>query len=124
MIRRIGEVVRFAAESCPLSVVAASVPFYSAVEKIAGVELDAGLVGENLQPPASRRLVDFSRERDFSIRRIENPIVIVAVAELELLIVGIDARADGGGFREVERCTSYGLQFACRNQSRIDWRKF
>ena len=50
---------------------------------------------------AGRRFVDFSSECDFSIRRIENPIVIVAVAELDLLVVGIDARSGQYGGQAV-----------------------
>ena len=42
--------------------------------------------------------------------------MVVAFAELDLLIVGIDARADGGGLGEIERRAGDGLQFAGGDQ--------
>ena len=46
------------------------------------------------------------------------------MAELDLLVVGIDARANGGGLRKVERSAIDGLQFTGGNQAGIDRREF
>ena len=49
----------------------------------------------------------------------EHPVVVVALAELELLVVLVDAGADGGGLAEVKRRAVHGRQFAGRDQGAV-----
>ena len=47
---------------------------------------------------------------------IEHPIVVVAVALLQLIVVVVDARADGGGLAKIKRRACNRSDFAQRNR--------
>ena len=50
---------------------------------------------------------------------VEDEVVVVALAELDLLVVGVDARADGSRLAEVERRARDRPQLAGRDQRRV-----
>jgi hypothetical protein len=108
MIRRIGEVLGFEAEAVAIFVDVALLAGDGAVEKISGVELDAGLSGGDFHDAAAGRLVDAGGEDEalFVTLTIEDPVVVVAVAEDELVIVVADAGAPLTG-----RSSPVGIRF-------------
>ena len=61
MVGRIGEVLRFQAEAVAAFVDVAMFPGDGAIEKISGVELDAGLRGGDFEDAAAGVLVDARR---------------------------------------------------------------
>src|SRR5579862_4389426 len=73
------------------------------IQKVAGVELQARFSGEDFQNTAAGRFSDAGQERQFAEPFVEDPVVIVALPELELFIVLVNAGADGGRLAEVER---------------------
>src|ERR1022692_348575 len=90
-----------------------------AVQKIAGIKLDAWLIGQNLEDAAAAGIENLRSHRQLAVV-IEDPVVVVAVAETKLFIVGVDAGSDGCRFAKIKGGGVYGLQFASRNQGGID----
>src|SRR5215469_10685330 len=86
------------------------------VEKISGIELNAGLVGQHFEHSAGRGLVSFGGHYDFFSVAFEYPILIVAARQLELLVIGIDTRSDGGRLEEIKGSAGYRSKFAGWNQ--------
>ena len=54
---------------------------------------------------------------------VENPVVIVAAAELDLLVICVDALADGVGLAEIEGRAVDFAQLAGGDQAGIDGRE-
>ena len=102
MVRRIGKVLRFEAESTAMNVRDAALAFERTIQKVATVELDPGLRRVDAQHAAAGGLVDFSGFGDFARLRIEHPVMVVALAEPDLLVVSVDAVTDARGFLEIE----------------------
>ena len=121
MIRRVGIMLRLQAERVSMIVDLAVGPGHGAIEKIAGIELYPGLIGEYLQDASCRRFVGLCRQLNFLSTAVEHPILIVPVCQLQLLIVGIDARSNHSRLEEVERRTRHRRQLAGGNQIRIYW---
>src|ERR1035437_3567494 len=74
-----------------------------AVEEVAGIKLQTRLGGEDLQHPAGGRLIHAPHEAKLPHRFVDYPVVVVAAAELKLLVVLANARANGGGCAEIKR---------------------
>src|SRR5271157_4316114 len=122
MVRRIGIVLGFEAERVALVVYLAIRSGHRAVEKVARVELHAGLVGQYLKHAASRRFVGFRGHGDLLAVAVEHPVLIVAARQLQLLVVRIDTRANGCLLQEVKRSARDRGQFAGGNQVGVDRR--
>src|SRR5664279_719684 len=90
-----------------------------AVEEVAGIKLQTRLSGEDLQHPASGRLIHAPHEAKLPHRLVDDPIVVVAAAELKLLVVLADARANGRWRPEVKRRALYRLQLTRRDQCAV-----
>ena len=91
-----------------------------AVEEVAAIKLDARLGGQHIQDSAAGSFEYFGghlQAASFTI--FKHPIVIVSLPEFQLLVFGIDPRADGGGFPEVKRRAGHGAHFPGWNQGRI-----
>ena len=104
----IGVVLGFEAEAEVLGVGGSGFSFQGAVEEVAGVELDAGFGGGDGEDSSGGRVVDFGGFLHGSGWATEDPIMVVAVGDLELVVRGIDALADGGGFAKIERSSGDG----------------
>src|SRR5260370_34207420 len=102
LVGRIREVLRFEAEGGPLAVNLAALPADSAIQEVAGVELDSGLRGENLHQAAGFPFRDARRERQAACGTVEYKVVIVALAEFQLLVASIGASPDSSGLSELE----------------------
>ncbi len=105
------------AASIDLSALAVNGP----VEKIAGVELHAGLRGQDFQNAAAGRLLDTYGEAQ--ALPVQNPVVIVAVAELQLLIIRFDALADRDRLAEIEWRAGDGAKLAGGDERGVDPRE-
>ena len=87
------------------------------VQEVARVELNAGFGGQHFHHPPGLRLVDSRREGQRASAAGQNEVVIVAAAELELLVVLVDPGADGRRLAEIERRPFHAAQLAGRDQS-------
>jgi len=107
VIRRIRKVLRLQAKSIAALVRVAIFPDDLPIQKIAGVELNAGLRGPNFKRTSTAGFVDARRQLQAILLRmgIDHKIVIVSVAQHELLVVIVDARPDFRRRREIERGT-------------------
>ena len=97
--------------------------FQGAVKEVAAVELDAGLGGVDPQQPAGSGLIYFRSFSDFAACPVQYPVVIVAFAEMELLVVRLNPFADPGGLLEIKWRRGYWPEFAGGNQRGIYGRK-
>src|SRR4051812_20939727 len=93
-----------------------------AVEEIARVELDAGLGSEDFEDAATDGFADFCGWGERATIAIENEIVIVTDAVAELLVIVIDARANGAGGGEIERRIGDRLNLSSGNEQVINRR--
>src|SRR5579872_7496836 len=91
LVGRIGEVLGLHAEGGAERVGDTSFAFHASVEKIAGVELQSRLGGPHFHHAAALRLADFGSLRQRPAGAVQHEIVIVAVAELELLVIVLNA---------------------------------
>src|SRR5690242_10639304 len=92
----------FQAQTEAMSVNLAALSCNSSVQKIAGIKLDTGLISQNLQHAPARGFVHLRPLHHFLTFTVEHPIVVVAVALFDLIVVGIYSCANGGGFAEVK----------------------
>ena len=102
--------LRFQAESVVPTVGASGGILEGAIKVIAGVELHAGLGGVDLQDAATCGVGDNGRGLGQGVRRIQNPIVVITYAKLQLLVVRADPGVDRRGLAEVERRSGYGSE--------------
>ena len=73
-------------------------------EEIAAVELQAGLVGEDLQEASAMWLIDSCIQYNtVTGLEVEHPVMVVSVAEVQLLIVGIYPLAYRVRLAEIKR---------------------
>ena len=89
-----------------------------AVEEVAAVELDTGLVSGDLHGAAGLRVVEGGGVAE-AILFGEHPAVIVASAEGEGFVLDSDAVADGGRFGEVKRRACDRIEFSGRDQAGV-----
>ena len=87
-----------------------------AVQKIPRVELYSRLCGQNFQYAAGAGIGNARRQRQAVARAIQNKVVVVAPAEFNLLVIGVDARPNGCGLAEVKWSAFDLPQFAGGNQ--------
>src|SRR5215211_4770989 len=121
VVGRVGEVLGLQGETVALPVGAAAGPDHGAVEEVARVELDAGLVGEDLQHPPAARVLQPGRQLQPGAAPVEHPVVVVAAADLELLeAVVTDALADPGRTGEVHRRAGHRVDGPRGDQGGVD----
>src|SRR5436190_3347411 len=94
--------LRFHAEGGARMVNYAAFPRNSAIQVVGGIELQAGLRCEDFEEASSSWLMHARCEFEFARFLIEHPIVVVAFADFELLIILIDPGADRGRFAEIK----------------------
>ena len=70
---------------------------HGAVEEVAAIELNAGLIGVDLHGASGLRVVEGSGVFE-SLAVAEHPAVVVAASEFESLVLHLNPFADGGGF--------------------------
>src|SRR5215471_17315023 len=101
MIRRIGEMLGFQAESGAAAIHLAFFAMNGSIQEVAAIELHAGFGSPHFHCPATVRLVNFRRQGERMLAfRIQDPVVIVASAEFQLLVVLVDPRPYGFGMRK------------------------
>src|ERR1041385_8948638 len=89
-------------------------------ERVAREELDAGLGGEDLEPPPALRLEQPRREgKAGGGVPVEDEVVIVPTGASELLVGRADPRADPRGAPEIERCAGHGAEHAGGSERRV-----
>src|SRR6185295_2305055 len=98
MIGRVWEMLRLQAESVALLVHPSRLAGQRAVQKIAGVELDARLGGGHVEHASAGRFLEPCRVMQGrscgpADRTVQHPVMVVAVAVLQLRMIGCDARA-------------------------------
>src|SRR5215470_18734875 len=125
MIWRIGKMLRLQAKSRALSVTDASFATRRAIQEISGVELHTGFRGPHLQHAASRGFYNTRSQRDRIAWFLpQDKIVVVAAAQLNLLVICIDARANRGWFAEIKRRSGDVAKLPRRNQVGIHRSEF
>src|SRR5690348_3289907 len=121
VIRRVGIVLRLEAEAETVAVGDAALAVDAAVEEIAAVKLNARLRGQDFQFPSRFFVVNAGGEDEAGlVIAIQDEIVVVALAEFELLVVVIDARADGRGFAKIEGSACDIFEFSGGNEGGVD----
>src|SRR6185369_10367453 len=103
LIGGIREMLRLEAEAGAQRVDVPALALDRPVEEVPGIELDARLGRADLERAAALRVGDARGEVRAGTLPVQAPVVIVALAVLQLRIVLVDARADRGGLPEVER---------------------
>jgi len=121
MIGRIRKMLSLQAQRRAMPVHLSLFTLHCTVQEISGVKLHARLGRQDIHDPAAGRLIHFHCQRRPCRAGffVQHPVVIVAFAKFELLVVRVDARADGRLFRKIERCSCHRLQLARRYQRRI-----
>src|SRR5215213_5561525 len=121
VVGRVRVVLGLQSQAVALAVGAAAGPDQGAVEEVARVELDAGLVGEDLQYPPAARVLQPGRQLQPGAAPVEHPVVVVAAADLELLeAVVTDALADPGRTGEVHRRAGHRVDGPGGDQGGVD----
>src|SRR5690242_10300877 len=115
----VGEVLGLEGEGVALAVGLLADAQESAVEEVAAVELDAGLVGVYFDGAAVLGLPEPSSEPHAMAVGLsaEDEVVVVAAAEDELLVVTTQSLADRGRLAEVERRARDRRDLAGRDQA-------
>src|SRR5262245_2637593 len=119
LIRRIRKMLCLEAEAVALVVGLAAFALHLR-EKVADVKLHARLGRPDFHHAARRRLGDLRRLTQYSSLAVDDEVMVIAAAELQLLVVLIDARADRRLLREVEGRAFDASQFSGRDQSRVN----
>ena len=91
------------------------------IQKVAAVELDSRLVGQNFQDPATARIVELRGFCHFSSATIQDPVVVVAMTPMKLFVVRVNAGSDGSGLAEIERRGFDRFQLTGRNEPGVHW---
>src|SRR5215475_5236747 len=121
-IRRIGKMLCLEAEAVTSVVGLAGFALHFS-EKVSDVKLNARFGRPDFHYSARRRFGDFSRLTQYSGLAVDDEVVVVALAEFQLLFVLVDARADRRRPREIEGRAFDASQLTGRDQGRIDRRE-
>src|SRR5256712_12591319 len=123
MIRRVGKVLAPQRERPWQAVALASLADDRAVEGVPRVELEAGLRRQHLEDPSGYRSDERRRGDQAGALAMEDPVVIVAAREGELLVACADARADRRRLPEVHWRPRDSAQLAGRDETGADGRE-
>ena len=114
MVGAVGIVLCLEAECAATGILHALLAYETAIEEVAGIELNTGLVGEHFHEDASVGIVECTEALGEVAVCVENPVVVIAHAIHNLLVcLVVDAVANGSGGAEVEWCALYCKHFAC-----------
>src|SRR5438128_801801 len=119
MIGRVRKMLRFHAKAAAEFVDPSTLAQDRTVEKVSTVELQSGFCRQNLQHASAVRLEHRGHYTEFARLFVDHPIMVVAIAELQLLVVRVNARTDGGRCTKIERRALYRAQLAIRDQGAI-----
>src|SRR5260370_42615333 len=108
------------AEGTTTPVRLASFTLDAAVEVVASVELNARLVRENFEHAAAGGFLDSCSQGGSRAISGQDPVMVVALAELQLLVILFDASANCGSFSKIEWRSAHRAQFSGWNQPGID----
>src|SRR6266511_3423069 len=120
MVRRVRVVLGLQGQAVALPVGPAAGADQGPVQEVAGVELDARLVSEDLQDAPASRVRQPCGQLQPGAVAVEHPVVVVAAADEELRVAAADARADPGGVGEVQRRAGHRGDHAGGDQGRVD----
>ena len=95
-VGRVGPCVRFEADGIGLPIKPAALSGSRTVKKVSGVDLQARLIGEELEYAAGCRLGEPRGETWLAGGRAKTEIVVVAAADAKLRMVIANSRADRG----------------------------
>lgn len=124
MIWRIWKMLGLEAKSRPKVVDFAPFPMNAGVKKVPCVELNSGLRSPYFKNPSATGVVKPCCHRQrLRLTSSQSPVVVVALAKLQLLIVTVDTRPNGRRRRKIKRCSLNFPELARRNQSSIRGRK-
>lgn len=108
LIRGVGKILGFEAESSATMIGDLVFSYYGWVEEIGGVKLDARLIGEDFHHSARFRVTDAGSELNTVVFR-QHPTMVISFAQLEGFEVIVDAVADDVRGSEVHRGACYGF---------------
>lgn len=124
LVWRIWEALRLEAETIALSVDSTAWANQRPVQIVAGVELQPGCVGQDLENAACRRLQSPCRGGEHTGGwRTQHPVMVIAVTANDLLVGYPNAGADRRPMGKVEGSPANGPNFSSRNHYGIDWRE-
>lgn len=104
LVWRVGEVFAFQAQSGAERIVHASLAGDLTIEKVAAIELNRGLIGEDFHYAAAVGVLQARGHPEYGIAALaEHPSVIVATTELEGFKIITHTCADGAGCGEIHR---------------------
>ena len=90
-------------------------------QKIARIELQAGLVGPDVERAPGRRIAQAGYLSRLRCRAaFQHPAVIVAASDVELWVLHLRGIERSPGHREIERRISNGANLAGRNAAGLD----
>ena len=120
MVGRIGELLRLQRDRLTEAQRLAILAVVRTIEEVAAVELKSYLIRRHIHAAARRGIVERSHCLYLTvILTRENPVHVVAVAELELVVISIDTLADDVRLTEIVRRTLDGAKLTGRNQTLV-----
>jgi hypothetical protein len=121
MIRRIGKMLGFQAERGVLREYMPVASGHGSIERVAGVQMDAGLCGQDIEHATADRIDQARCGAQFAGNSIDHPGVIIPAKPIaDLFIVGTEAGANRHRRGEVHDGTAHGADFAGWNERRVD----
>src|SRR5262245_50078377 len=121
LVRRIGKMLGLEAKGASPLINLTTLASNAAIKKIARVELHTWLGCVDLHYPATSGLVHSGGQRQLRVAFIQYVVVIVATTKNQLIIVLVDAGADGRRRAEIHGRAFDTSQLAGRNQSLVHW---
>src|ERR1051326_5440825 len=91
LVGRIGKMLWLHAKAVAELINPAVFAFQSPIKKIAGIELQTRFGGEDFEHAPAGWFVDSGHACEFANLFVENPVMIVTFAELQLFVILIDA---------------------------------
>src|ERR1700721_555546 len=122
MIGRVRKVLGFQAQRGMPLIGSSAFALDRAVQKVSRVELDSWLIDQHFQHTPAARIIDFGCFPELPVG-VEDPVVIIAVTQADLFIIGVDSLSHCRRPPKIKRSRGYGLQFSRRNQTGVNRRK-
>ena len=97
--------------------------FDRAVQEIAAVKLDSRLIGRDFQHAPAAWIVEFGGFRQFPALAVQHPVMVIAMTPVQLFIVRVNPRSNGGRFAKIKGRRFHRLQLTRRNQPGIHGRE-